>query len=188
MTTFTRRAVLGHGSRNQPATANTIAYLRTVTGASDLDSADGIRIIGNTMTGRGIYGALASNGVIADNTISQIPCGIGPGIWLMTFSNNWTIAGNDISDIAISTAAHYMQGASRLGSAADYNRSPAISCTTCPATAAASIPMWMPAGTTYTATRSAMWRSAATTRCPAGATAGSTTRSPATAPMASASA
>ena len=118
---LTRRAVPGHGSRNQPATANTIAYLRTVTGASDLDSADGIRIIGNTMTGRGIYGALASNGVIADNTISQIPCGIGPGIWLMTFSNNWTIAGNDISDIAISTAAHYMQEGIRLGSAADYN-------------------------------------------------------------------
>ena len=117
----TRRAVPGHGERNQPASANVIPYLRSVTGASDMDSADGIKIIGNTLTGRGIYGALTSNGVIANNTISDIPCGIGPGIWLMTFSNNWAITGNDVSDIAISTAAHFMQEGIRLGSAADYN-------------------------------------------------------------------
>ena len=118
---LTRRAVPGHGARNPAALSGQIAYLRKVTGAGDMDSADGIKIIGNNLTGRGIYGALTSNGVISNNKISKIPCGIGPGIWLMTFSNNWKITGNDVSDIAISKAAHFMQEGIRLGSAADYN-------------------------------------------------------------------
>jgi hypothetical protein len=52
-------------SRNQPRPRTPSPILRTVTGANDLDSADGIRIIGNNLTGRGIYGALTSNGVIS---------------------------------------------------------------------------------------------------------------------------
>ncbi len=117
----TRRAVPGHGTGVPAPTDVVINHLRNVTGAADMDAAQGIKIINNTLTGRGIYGTLTSDGVIADNTISQIPCGIGPGIWLMTFSNNWDITGNDVSDIAISTAAHFMQEGIRLGSAADFN-------------------------------------------------------------------
>jgi len=117
----TRRAVPGHGAYNPGALPNVIPYLRSVTGTADLDSADGITILNNAFTGRGVYGALTSNGVIANNTFRDIPCGIGPGIWLMTFSNNWKITGNDVTDIAPSTRAHYMQEGIRLGSAANYN-------------------------------------------------------------------
>ena len=117
----TRRAVPGHGSYNPAATSSVIPYLRSVTGTPDMDSADGIKLIGNAFTGRGIYGALTSYGVASNNTFSKIPCGIGPGIWLMTFSNRWQIIGNDVTDIAPSTRAHYMQEGIRLGSAANYN-------------------------------------------------------------------
>lgn len=118
----TRRKVPGHGAFDPAASkAGVIPYLRTVTSTPDMDSSDGIKILNNTLTGRGIYGALTSYGTISGNTISRIPCGIGPGIWLMTFSNGWTITGNDVSDIAVSAAAHYMQEGIRLGSAADYN-------------------------------------------------------------------
>ncbi len=117
----TRRKVPGHGAYNPSALGGVVPHLRNVTGVADINAAEGNKIIGNTMTGRGIYGALASNGTISGNTISKIPCGIGPGIWMMTFSNNNKIFGNDISDIAISHAAHYMQEGIRVGSAADYN-------------------------------------------------------------------
>lgn len=116
-----RRAVPSHGSYDPAATASIVPYLRSVTGVPDIDSADGIKILDNDFTGRGIYGALTSKGVIANNTISKVPCGIGPGIWLMTFSHSWQVYGNDVTDIAVSTRAHYMQEGIRFGSAADYN-------------------------------------------------------------------
>jgi len=117
-----RRAAPGHGVYD-PAAARTalVPFLRTVTGHGDLDMVEGITIANNHLTGRGVYGALTSYGRITGNTIDKIPCGIGPGIWLMTFSNGWTISGNDVSDIAISSAAHFMQEGIRIGSAANYN-------------------------------------------------------------------
>ncbi|GAB4075954.1 fibronectin type III domain-containing protein [Nostocoides australiense] len=117
-----RRRAPGHGEYN-PAAARTdlVPFLRAQTGQSDLDMAEGITIRGNHLTGRGVYGALTSYGEISGNRIDQIPCGIGPGIWLMTFSNGWKIFDNDVSDIAISHAAHYMQEGIRVGSAANYN-------------------------------------------------------------------
>ncbi len=117
-----RRAAPGHGVQDAAAArTNLVPFLRTVTGYADLDPAENITIRNNLITGRGIYGALTSYGVITGNTIRDIPCGIGPGIWLMTFSNGWVISRNDVSDIAISAAAHFMQEGIRLGSAADYN-------------------------------------------------------------------
>ena len=117
-----RRAAPGHGVQDAAAArTNLVPFLRTVTGYADLDPAENITIRNNLLTGRGIYGALTSYGVITGNTIRDIPCGIGPGIWLMTFSNGWVISRNDVSDIAISAAAHFMQEGIRLGSAADYN-------------------------------------------------------------------
>ena len=117
-----RRAAPGHGVQDANAARTALVpFLRTVTGYADLDPAERITIRNNVLTGRGIYGALTSYGVISGNTIRDIPCGIGPGIWLMTFSNGWTISGNDVSDIAISEAAHFMQEGIRIGSAANYN-------------------------------------------------------------------
>lgn len=118
----TRRRAPGHGSLD-PAAARTelVPFLRAATGQSTLDPAEGITIRDNTITGRGIYGALTSYGQITGNTIRDIACGTGPGIWLMTFSNGWLIDGNTIFDIAASTGAHYMQEGIRIGSAANYN-------------------------------------------------------------------
>lgn len=117
-----RRAAPGHGSYD-PTAARTelIPFLRRVTGSEDLDPVEGVTIRNNLFTGRGIYGTLASNGEISGNTIREIPCGIGPGIWIMTFATGWKVHHNDVSDIAISQAAHYMQEGIRFGSAADYN-------------------------------------------------------------------
>ncbi len=117
----TRRRVPGHSAYDPAAALGSIPYLRAVTKSPEMDASVGVKILNNTLTGRGIYGALTSYGNISGNRISQIPCGIGPGIWLMTFSNGWTIANNDVSDIAISKAAHFMQEGIRIGSAADYN-------------------------------------------------------------------
>lgn len=115
-----RRAVPGT-SRNDPAGARgAVSYLARKLG-TQLDPSDGIKFIGNTITGRGIYATLSGNGVIQNNRISNIICGSGPAIWVMNFSNFWTMSGNDISKVAASTAAHFMQEGIRLGSASNYN-------------------------------------------------------------------
>ncbi|MEI2778746.1 MAG: DUF1565 domain-containing protein [Tetrasphaera sp.] len=117
----TRRKVPGHGSYNPAAGRQAVDYLRKVTHAPAMNAADGIAITGNVLSGRGIYGALTRYGRITGNRISDIDCGTGPGIWLMTFSHGWTISGNDISRIARSSAKHYMQEGIRLGAASNYS-------------------------------------------------------------------
>ena len=115
-----RRKVPGM-AKNDPAGARqAIPYLEKTLGA-DLDPADHIEFIDNTMTGRGVYATLAGYGVFRGNTVKDVLCGTGPGLWVMNFSHFWEVSGNDISDIAPSTAAHFMQEGIRFGTAASYN-------------------------------------------------------------------
>ena len=116
-----RRKVPGTSKNDPVAAKGAVPYLANLLHA-DLDPSEHIEFIGNTMTGRGIYATLANYGVVKDNTITNILCGTGPGVWVMNFSNFWEVSGNDISKIAASTWKHYMQEGIRFGSAANYNR------------------------------------------------------------------
>ena len=96
-------------SKNDPVAAKgAVPYLANLLHA-DLDPSEHIEFIGNTMTGRDLchLGQLRRG---QDNTITNILCGTGPGVWVMNFSNFWEVSGNDISKIAASTWKHYMQG------------------------------------------------------------------------------
>lgn len=115
-----RRAVPG-ASKNDPAAAKTaVAYMEKVLKRS-LNPADGNQFISNKFTGRGIHATFAQNGVIKDNVITDVTCGTGPGIWLITFANFWQVTGNDVSHIADSGDTHFMQEGIRLGTSSNYN-------------------------------------------------------------------
>lgn len=117
-----RRAIAGRGS-NDPALsrAKLINDLRAVTGDPKIDPVQGVQISNNTMTTRGIQGFLAQYGLIQGNTIRDIECGVGPAIWMMTFSDGNNIRNNDISGVETSGHSHYMQEGIRLGTASNYN-------------------------------------------------------------------
>ncbi len=114
-----RRAVPGASTNDPVAARDAAAYLAKVTGTA-MDPSEHIEFIGNRITSRGIYATLANYGVLKDNTISDIICGSGPGVWVMTFSNFWEISGNDVSRIAPSGLRHYMQEGIRVDSGAGY--------------------------------------------------------------------
>ena len=116
-----RRKPPGTAKKDPVGAKNVVPYLRTMLRAPNLDSADHIEFIGNKLTGRGIYATLSSYGVVKNNVISDIICGSGPGVWVMNFSNFWEVSGNDVSKVAKSTRAHYMQEGIRFGTAANYN-------------------------------------------------------------------
>jgi hypothetical protein len=116
-----RRAVPGRGTNDAAAARNAASYLSAKTGQA-IDPSDGLQITGNTITGRGIHAAMSRYGTISGNHIYNIDCGTGPAIWLITFSDGWTISANNIHDVAPSTAAHFMQEGIRLGSASNYNK------------------------------------------------------------------
>ncbi|MGL4745262.1 MAG: hypothetical protein ACRCXL_12855 [Dermatophilaceae bacterium] len=115
-----RRSVPGRGSRDPAAAREAIAYLSRLTGQSIVPS-DHLVFIGNTVTGKGVMGRATRYGTFEDNTITDIACGTGPGLWLSTFSDGWTIARNTVSRVASSTASHYMQEGIRLGNSSSYN-------------------------------------------------------------------
>ena len=117
----TRRKVPGAGTKSAAAAKNVIPYLRTVTKDPDLDSSDGLKFINNTVKRKGLFFRLSSYGVASGNKISDIACGTGPGIWLITFSNGWQVTKNDVSKIAASTWKHFMQEGIRLGTSSNYN-------------------------------------------------------------------
>jgi hypothetical protein len=115
-----RRAVPGRGT-NDPVTArNALSYISKKTGRT-IDPSDGIQLLDNTVTRRGIYAASSRYGRIQGNTITNIDCGTGPGVWLQTLSDGWTVSGNRVSKVARSTYKHYMQEGIRLGMASNYN-------------------------------------------------------------------
>lgn len=115
-----RRKVPGAGTRDPAAARGAVAYLSKQLGTA-LDPVEGISIVNNRMTGRGIYASLSNSGVVKDNVISDILCGTGPGLWVMNHSNFWQVSGNDISRIKPAVGAHFMHEGIRFGSAANYN-------------------------------------------------------------------
>ncbi|HNQ06144.1 MAG TPA: DUF1565 domain-containing protein [Tetrasphaera sp.] len=117
----TRRKVPGAGSYSPTAAKQVIPYLRTVTKTPTLDSADGIKFLNNTITKKGLFFRMSSYGVVSGNKITDVACGTGPGVWLITFSNGWQVTKNDVSKIAPSTWKHFMQEGIRLGTSSNYN-------------------------------------------------------------------
>lgn len=115
-----RRAVPGAGSRNAASAREAVSYLQSKLGTT-LRPIDDIQLIGNVITGKGVFGRMTRYGVLSGNTITAIKCGTGPGVWLANFSNGWVINRNDVSQVAHSTAIHFMQEGIRLGNASNYN-------------------------------------------------------------------
>jgi hypothetical protein len=115
-----RRAVPGRGSNDAAAARNALSYISNKVGRT-IDPSDGISLLDNTVTRRGIYAATSRFGTIDGNTITNIDCGTGPGIWLQTLSDGWTVSNNHVSKVARSTYKHYMQEGIRLGMASNYN-------------------------------------------------------------------
>ncbi len=116
-----RRKVPGAGSYDPAGAKKVVSYLRTVTKTPTLDSADGLKFLNNTVTGKGLFFRLSSYGTVSGNKISNIKCGTGPGVWLITFSNGWKVQQNDVSNIAASTWKHFMQEGIRMGTSSNYN-------------------------------------------------------------------
>lgn len=115
-----RRAIPGRGTKSTTAAKGAVDYLAGKTGKA-LNPSDGLQIVGNTITGRGIHAAMSRYGTISANTISAIDCGTGPGVWLIAFSDGWQLSNNYVHHIAASTAAHFMQEGIRIGSSSNYN-------------------------------------------------------------------
>lgn len=115
-----RRALPGRGSYNPVAAQGIYAAL----GAKirlPVDPAEGLRFIGNDISGRGVHIITGRRGEIAANNVHDIDCGIGPGIWVNAFSDFWHVYRNTVRNVASSDYLHYMQEGIRLGTASDYN-------------------------------------------------------------------
>jgi hypothetical protein len=84
-----------------------------------VDAADGIRILNTRVTRRGIHATAARFGEIRNSWIWDIDCGVGAAIWLNTFSDLWTIAGNHVHHVDASDK-HFMSEGIRLGRASSY--------------------------------------------------------------------
>lgn len=117
----TRRSLPGRGTDDPVAARNIYPALSAVLG-TPLDPVEGLRILDNTVTGRGIHVALGRDGAIIGNRVTDIDCGIGPGIWVNTYSDFWDVSDNVVARVAPSAYRHYMQEGIRFGSASSYNR------------------------------------------------------------------
>jgi hypothetical protein len=118
-----RRAIPGQNAYNPAAARTAVSYMNSklhLSGRAALNSADGVNVINNTITGRGIHATLARDGQILDNRISDIDCGTGPGIWVVALSSGWQVRGNDVTKVK-DTAKHHMQEGIRVSDAASYN-------------------------------------------------------------------
>lgn len=116
----TLRAVPGRGTNDPTAAKNAISYVAKKAGTT-LTPIDGVQILNNKITGKGIHVTLSRYGVIKNNTISNIACGVGPGIWFGTYSDGWTVSGNTIDTIKPSTKKHYMHEGIRVDNGSNYN-------------------------------------------------------------------
>jgi hypothetical protein len=117
----TRRSLPGRGTQDPVAAKGIYSALSNKLGVN-VDPAEGWRILGNDMSGRGVHGTVTRGGEIGNNKIHNIACGIGPGVWLVTYSDFWKVHHNRINSIAASTWKHYMQEGIRVGGASNYNR------------------------------------------------------------------
>ncbi len=118
-----RRAIPGQNANNPTAARTAVSYMNRklgLSGTEALDPADGVNVIGNTITGRGIHATLARDGQLLNNTIRDIDCGTGPGVWVVALSSSWEVRGNDVTNVK-DTAKHHMQEGIRISDAASYN-------------------------------------------------------------------
>ncbi|MDQ2755066.1 MAG: right-handed parallel beta-helix repeat-containing protein [Actinomycetota bacterium] len=115
-----RRSVPGAGSRDALAARTQEQFFETMLGIGIAPSR-GIQLLGNTITGKGIFGRMLTESVISGNTVTDIACGTGPGIWLANYSRADVVSGNTVARVATSTASHYMQEGIRFGNGSDYN-------------------------------------------------------------------
>ncbi|HET7475018.1 MAG TPA: chondroitinase-B domain-containing protein [Dermatophilaceae bacterium] len=115
-----RRAVPGRGSYNPTGIDSSTPYLQNKVGVP-LRPSYGIKIVNNDLSLKGIHSAMNKRGVIAGNQIHDIACGVGPGVWLGSYSDGWQLTGNTVHDIAQSTFKHYMQEGIRIGGSSAYN-------------------------------------------------------------------
>ncbi len=116
----TLRAVPGRGKNDRAAAAGAISYVAARSGAT-LRPIDGVKLLGNTITRKGIHVTMSRYGTISNNTITDIACGVGPGIWFGTYSDGWSVTGNRIARIAPSSVKHYMQEGIRVDTGSNYN-------------------------------------------------------------------
>lgn len=122
-----RRSLPGRGYVNgqtavpDRAAASGIYRALTQTLGVEIEPATGIKLLRNDISGRGIHVAVGTRGVISHNNVHDIDCGIGPGIWLNTYSDFWEITHNTVARVENSTWLHYMQEGIRTGSASSYN-------------------------------------------------------------------
>lgn len=115
-----RRALPGRGSNDPTAAEGIYAALSTKINMV-VDPAEGLRFLNNDISGRGIHVIAGRRGEIGGNTIHDVACGIGPGVWVNVFSDFWRIHHNTVRNVGASTYLHYMQEGIRLGTASDYN-------------------------------------------------------------------
>lgn len=116
----TIRAVPGRGTNDRTAAKNAISYVAARAGVT-LKPIDGVKILNNTITRKGIHVTMSRYGTIQGNTISDVACGVGPGIWFGTYSDGWSVTGNKIARIAASSVKHYMQEGIRVDTGSNYN-------------------------------------------------------------------
>ena len=99
------------------------AAARTTLGQLGSNGADYIRIIGNDISGMGVYGSQTRYGLLQDNVVHHTVCGTGSAIWLTTFSDKWRIRTNYVhhTDYAAPSTYHWQSEGIRLGRASMYN-------------------------------------------------------------------
>jgi hypothetical protein len=85
-----------------------------------VDGADGVKLLYNRITRRGIFVASARRGWIVGNDVGHIDCGTGAGIWINAFSDFWYVQGNFVHHTAASQK-HFMSEGIRMGRASMYN-------------------------------------------------------------------
>jgi len=116
----TRRSLPGRGSYDPVAARGIYPALSAKVGAP-LDPAEGIRIVDNDISGRGVQIILARGGELGGNSIHDIDCGTGPAVWVNSYTDFWHVHDNTVTNVAASTYRHYMQEGIRTGSASAYN-------------------------------------------------------------------
>ena len=107
------RTLPGRGSWDPDAAMDALGLL-------GVDGADGIQLLDNRITRRGVHVASGRSGRIEGNEISNIDCGIGAAIWINNFSDFWYVARNHVHHVAASQK-HFMSEGIRMGRASSYN-------------------------------------------------------------------
>ena len=111
--TYRNRNLPGRGVRDREAARRTLSQL-------GMDPAQGIQILLNRITGRGIQTMAAQDLWIDSNEIAYVDCGIGAAIWLNAFTDGSLVRFNWIHHMAESDR-HWMMEGIRLGRASSYN-------------------------------------------------------------------